>query len=214
MKKIIVLCMCFGLMLSMIGCSEVKPTETIKETEDFNVEIEPKVDTIVLEENEETELLPIEHSLEMNMFNGVGNWENYLRLDQDGVFWGSYHDLDMGETGEDYPEGTYYWNEYWGNFENFEELNDYSYKMTMTTMGLEYQDPWVDIDGGMKMETINDITGIKRETDYILYLPNTPVSVLPEYAGTWFPDEDISERETTGMYILYSIAEDIAFWCN
>ena len=40
--------------------------------------------------------------------SGAGAWGSSLSLWPDGTFTGSYHDSEMGENGEDYPNGTVY----------------------------------------------------------------------------------------------------------
>ena len=39
--------------------------------------------------------------------SGVGAWSTELTMLEDGTFWGNFHDSEMGETGEGYPNGTY-----------------------------------------------------------------------------------------------------------
>ena len=40
--------------------------------------------------------------------SGAGGWSTGLKLNADGTFSGEYHDSNMGETGDGYPNGTMY----------------------------------------------------------------------------------------------------------
>ena len=46
--------------------------------------------------------------LEWSFSSGVGGWSTDLRILEDGSFSGEYHDSEMGETGDGYPDGTVY----------------------------------------------------------------------------------------------------------
>ena len=48
------------------------------------------------------EILPSEFELS----SGAGGWATILKLNKDGTFTGQYYDSDLGDTGEDYPNGT------------------------------------------------------------------------------------------------------------
>ena len=53
-------------------------------------------------------VLPFEEPVELVFSSGAGAWGTVLELAPDGAFTGSFHDTNMGETGEGYPNGTVY----------------------------------------------------------------------------------------------------------
>ena len=40
--------------------------------------------------------------------SGVGGWSTELNVGENGAFTGNFHDSEMGETGEGYPNGSMY----------------------------------------------------------------------------------------------------------
>lgn len=48
--------------------------------------------------------------------SGAGAWGTYFYLEKDGTFTGRFHDSEMGETGDGYPNGTVYISEFSGKF--------------------------------------------------------------------------------------------------
>ena len=40
--------------------------------------------------------------------SGAGGWSAGLRIGEDGSFTGDFHDSEMGDMGEEYPNGTIY----------------------------------------------------------------------------------------------------------
>ena len=54
---------------------------------------------------------------EFGFASGAGGWSSELTFANDGIFMGSYHDSDMGDTGDGYPNGTIYVSDFSGRFE-------------------------------------------------------------------------------------------------
>ncbi len=83
--------------------------------------------------------------------SGVGAWSTELRIGSDGSFTGSYHDADMGDIGEGYPGGTYYFCGFEGSFKDLERVDRYTYKMKRDT--LTYQEEPGTRDRKRKLRT-------------------------------------------------------------
>ena len=56
--------------------------------------------------------------------SGAGAWFTELRIRSDGSFEGLYQDADMGVTGDGYPNGTLYYCEFSGRFDQLEKVDD------------------------------------------------------------------------------------------
>ena len=57
--------------------------------------------------------------------SGVGGWSNELTIGKDGSFTGNYHDSEMGETGEGYPDGSLYGCAYHGQLTDPEQVDEF-----------------------------------------------------------------------------------------
>ena len=188
MKRIFSIVLCILIMLACSAC----------ENDNNEKKEEQEVDTsgnLILEEVVEPEktLLPFENELTFILNSGTGNWETTLVLDNEGGIYGNFHDLNMGEIGDGYENGTYYWNEYWGYSDGIEKVNDYSYKFILKDVATSQPGDVEELDDedSMLFKTTYNIEGVVDESEYILYLPNTPVLELPEESLFWLKNIDL-----------------------
>ena len=63
--------------------------------------------------------------------SGAGGWATEMHINADGTFTGSYHDSDMGVTGEGYPHGTVMTCDFSGTFTDFRRVSDTVYTMRL-----------------------------------------------------------------------------------
>ena len=54
--------------------------------------------------------------MEWTFSSGAGGWSTDLQIQPDGTFTGVFHDSEMGETADEYPDGTVYYCEFSGKF--------------------------------------------------------------------------------------------------
>lgn len=141
-------------------------------------------------------ILPIEEVTSFYFSSGAGGWGTELKLNPDGSFTGCYHDSDMGDMGDGYPNGTVYICNFSGKFENIKKIDEYSYQMTLTNLTIEETpDEW--IEEGVKYIASGPY-GIEGGTNFIFYMPNTPISRLSEEFLSWWPGRfDLSEPKDT-----------------
>lgn len=212
MKRVLSLIVCILVLFACSACENVDNGGKDKEVEtDGSKVIEEVVEPVEVDEPEKM-LLPLEDGVEFTLSNGAGGWMTTLVLDNEGGIYGNFHDNEYGETNEKYENGTQYWNEYWGFFENIEKVNDYSYKMVLKDVATSQPTDVEDIDEEEKLRyvTTDKITGVIDDTEYILYLPDTPVLELPDEVITWLP-EITGDKDIIDCYILYSVSEEMAF---
>ena len=76
--------------------------------------------------------------------SGAGGWSDDFSIEKDGYFHGNYHDSEMGEVGDDYPDGSVYQCSYDGHFANIEKVDEYTYKMTMMDINVIPFDEYID----------------------------------------------------------------------
>lgn len=210
MKRVFCIVLCLLIMLACSAC----------ENDNNEKKEEQEVDTagnLIVEDVVESEkvLLPFENGLTFILNSGTGNWETTLVLDNEGGIYGDFHDLNMGEVGEGYENGTYYWNEFWGYSDNIEKVNDYSYKFILKDVATSQPGDVEELDDedSMLFKTTYNIEGVVDESEYILYLPNTPVMELPEESLFWLKNIE-ADKDVIDCYILYCVKNGDTFWCE
>ena len=210
MKRVFCIVLCLLIMLACSAC----------ENDNNEKKEEQEVDTagnLIVEEVVESEkvLLPFENGLTFILNSGTGNWETTIVLDNEGGIYGDFHDLNMGEVGEGYENGTYYWNEFWGYSDNIEKVNDYSYKFILKDVATSQPGDVEELDDedSMLFKTTYNIEGVVDESEYILYLPNTPVMELPEESLFWLKNIE-ADKDVIDCYILYCVKNGDTFWCE
>lgn len=155
--------------------------------------------------------LPIgEEGLDMSFNSGAGGWSTELHLCADGSFTGEYHDSDMGDVGEGYPNGTVYVSSFSGSFIDIQKVDDTTYKMTLG--GLE-QSP-VDtgiIDGILYVQS--DAVGIIGGEEFCFYTPEAATAQFSEEFLGWWPGRYSDPApDTLTVYGLQNVNEETGFF--
>lgn len=143
--------------------------------------------------------------------SGAGGWSTDLRIDSDGKFKGSYHDSDMGDSGEDYPNGTMYHCSFKGQFGELEKVDDTTYKMKLVSLTID-EAPETEIADGIRW-IASTANGLDGGEEFYLYLPGSVLADLPEEYRQWvgyFNLEDVSET-TLPYYGLYNVNTGAGF---
>lgn len=110
MKKIKILIVICILIVSFIGCKNIEEN-TKSESNTFSNEngeenLNDFNDTYLQEyENSANDVFK-ELPQHFVFSSGVGNWSTKFDLSSDGTFTGKYSDLDMGDIGENFSNGT------------------------------------------------------------------------------------------------------------
>jgi len=205
-----------SLSVALCGCSN---TETPPEPTPENIApVDPAPETPVPETEppviptEELSSLSFEDisNLEFYFSSGAGGWRTILHISADGSFGGEFSDSDMGDMGDDYPNGTYYYCQFAGKFTSPEKVNDYTYRVRIDA--LEYSRPdSVEIIDGVRY-VYSTPYGIEGAEEIHIYLPGTPLSQLPEPYLEWVFRSVLSEGESTlPFYGLYNVTEGCGF---
>lgn len=220
MRKILLVVLCVLLLITAVACGKNNKTDIAVDTAG-NIIGETTADTVsnIDTAEEYTEIvgeymLPIEG--EMSFYNGTedGSFANSLIVSQDGSFYGSYYELDKNLTGDNYQNGTYYWNTYWGEFTDIIWLDESTFSMKLSSLATEREDGKERFeDDSFKSITTTELKGLSKETEYILFLPNTPIHMLPEEVVNSIK-KDISTQETLDMYVLFNTEEQNIFICE
>ena len=152
---------------------------------------------------------------EFGFASGVGAWSSDLTFANDGIFMGSFHDSDMGDTGDGYPNGTIYVSDFSGRFEIANVINDHSVTLRLVESGTSEPvgNEWID---DQVRYVASDPYGIAGGDEFILYFPGTPMSELTDDGRQWYQmpralsDDELPQ--TLPCYGLYNVNEANAFF--
>jgi hypothetical protein len=137
--------------------------------------------------------------------SGVGAWSSEFEVYPDGTFKGSYADVNMGETGPEYPNGTMYICAYSGKFSELKRTGDYTYSLkseTLTQEGTPGEEVIID---GQRYVT-SEPHGFDNADEFILYLPGKKIAELPEDFIMWMQWRvDDESTDVMSFYGLYNV---------
>lgn len=146
--------------------------------------------------------------------SGVGAWDTQVTIAPDGSFTGSYHDADMGVTGDGYPNGTEYICEFTGQFSQPTKVDDFTWSVQLESLSYD------GVPGnGMIRDGIRYVCstpyGVEGGDEFLIYLPGAPVADLPEefcnWVGTQLSDENGNRADTLPFFGLYNVKTEEGF---
>jgi hypothetical protein len=146
--------------------------------------------------------------------SGAGAWSTAVEILPDGAFSGYFYDRNMGEKGNDYPNGTMYECSFRGRFSPLKKINDYEYSMKcelLTTTGAKGGEKIVD---GLKIINAGPY-GFDNADEFLLYLPGKKLVDLSDEFLKWvhiYSDSiDPAGNQTLAFYGLYNVADKTGF---
>lgn len=149
--------------------------------------------------------------------SGVGAWETMMEIKPDGTFTGEFYDMNMGETGEGYDNGTIYECRFSGMLSAPEEKDDKTY--TAKAVKVEYdrsdfdgKDSYIDAEGIKHIAS--DSYGIGEGDEIIIYAPETRLNETTEDFQQWVYWEFYGQPENIeiGQYGIYNETAETAFF--
>lgn len=187
--------------------TEAATTETTTEaTEDAESTVQDSGET------ESTGVLPISEAVDMTFASGVGGWATELTLNPDGSFNGKYHDSEMGDIGDDYPDGSMYIATFTGHFSDIKKVNDYTYSMKLSDINVEEKEE--KIEDGIRYIP-GDVYGISDGDTFYFYTKDAPIAELSEDFLSWrmaTTSEAQQSADTLSGYGLYNEKEGCGFY--
>lgn len=201
MKKFLALALFALMLLSFVGCGAPKDAPA-EEKEIISTTVNTEEEPITLD------FFP----LEFTFSSGAGGWATILTVDADQNVNGEFFDSNFGEADDSlYPNGTIYISKFSGKLEVSEQINEYSYKAAFVNIETEKPvgEEWIE-EGTRYVSS--EPYGV-FDTEYVLYTPITPISVLSEDFISWTMMLGFLEgKEVLGCYALYNETEGIAFF--
>ena len=116
--------------------------------------------------------------------SGVGGWSTDLEIQSDGSFNGTFHDSELGDTGELFPYGTIYGCSFSGRMSLVEQVDENAWKIRVDALSMDEGQLEEAIEDGIRYVTVEPY-GISEGDEMLLYRPGTPVSVLSEGMQFW-----------------------------
>lgn len=146
--------------------------------------------------------------------SGAGAWFTELRIKGDGSFEGHYQDADMGDAGDDYPNGTLYYCDFYGNFDQLEKVDDLTYRMKLSCISFRQEPEQEEIIDGVRY-IYSAAYGLDGE-DFYLYLPDSKVADLPQSFREWvgYYNLEAVQEEKLNFYGLYNVQGEQGFSSN
>lgn len=144
--------------------------------------------------------------------SGAGGWATILIIRPDGSFSGEYYDDNMGDAGEDYPNGTRYQAEFNGIFSQPVKADDNAYSMQIKQIQYEQEPETEEIKDGVRY-CYGKAHGLDDAGNILLYLPDTPLSELPEGLKSWICSGALWDEnaEKLPFYALYNETAQCGF---
>ena len=224
MKKILYFILAAALLLTACSGNQVSDPGKAEDTSavitiatEAPAAEEPATETTA----PEVQMLPLSReSMDFSFLSGAGGWRSNMTLNRDGSFTGMYTDSEMGEAGEGYPYGSVYICAFSGKFVNVEQIDAYSWKMTLNSVETENAvgEEWIQEEiryVASEPFGLNDPINNQECTEFILYLPDTPVDQLSEDFLLWWPymfSEEADTKTTLSCYGILNVTTGYGFF--
>ena len=120
--------------------------------------------------------------IEWSFSSGVGAWSTDLSIKADGTFAGEYHDSEMGDSGDGYPDGSVYLCPFHGQMSLVEQTGEKSWKLRVDSLE---KDPVEEKIEENVRYVPSEAYGLAEGDELLLYAPGTPISDIPEEMLFW-----------------------------
>ena len=142
--------------------------------------------------------------------SGVGAWGTEMIIGENGEFTGSFHDGEMGETGDGYPNGTIYGCTFHGQISDPEPVDEFAWKAKIVVTADEGQVPEA-IEDGIRFITSAPY-GLQNANSITVFLPGTPVEHLPEGFIPWSHLSEIDpDAEVIPYFAIWNEDDEAGF---
>lgn len=146
-------------------------------------------------------------NLEFMFTSGAGAWRTVLTIEEDGSFFGDFFDAEMGA-------GKCYQSSFSGKFTEPVKVNDYTYSFTITSLDYE-KEVGTEEQKEDYLYIYSDAYGIANAEELLIYLPEAPLSELPEDYKNWVTYQISLNGEGAtelGFYGLYNSTTQCGFY--
>lgn len=220
-KRRIFLAAVIGTVVLCAGCqSEPITSNNTNKMNTTNTENTKVLDNKITENDSSDASTPVEPTIQFSELSkyqfvfssGAGAWQTIININDDGTFQGYYSDSDLGDTGEEYPNGTNYSCAFDGKFTTPKRVNEYTYSTSIETIQLMHQVGSEEIIDGIKY-IYSEPYGLDGAKEIHIYTTQAPLKELPEGFRSWVGYMELSDvkDEYLPFYGLYNIETESGF---
>ena len=150
--------------------------------------------------------------IDLSLCSGAGAWSTDIQIHADGTFKGTYHDSEMGDTADNYPNGSMYISEFSGKMSVVEQVSATIWKIRVDEVNQEGKTGEETIEDGLRYVTC-DPYGVTAGDEMMLYQPGTSLDGFSDSMKFWAHVFDAEQQELTELkdWFLYSSKEDAGF---
>lgn len=200
MRKLLLTALTLALLLGA-GCANGEANTASSSVAESAQSTEPE------QENPLTE----SGALNFVFSSGAGGWSTQLTLQPDGTFTGRYEDMDMGDMGEENPDGTLYFCDFSGSFSQPSKVDDHFWTMELEYLSTQQEPGEVTYEEGIRYVSAQP-NGLEQAREVWLYLPGAETKDLPEEFLSWTTSAFSGEvPEQLPFYGLYSVSDQSGF---
>ncbi len=183
------------LALMLTGCGKKPPQGPGKDDADIT-DVQPGDSTNIFEDID---------GYYFEFSSGAGGWGTEFRIAPDGSFSGIFHDNDMGDAGNGYPNGTLYYSAFHGQMSAPVQIDENTWQFRVES--IDYDNPvgTEEIIDGV-LYKYSEVYGLEGDGPLNLYVPGAPVSVLSEDVMSWVR-YNIGEGANLDRYIIENVSE-------
>ena len=187
--------------------AEVQTLETVESTlkdlrEFLQIKEEP-----VEEQSSVFEKIP----QEFVFTSGAGGWETVITINSDGTFTGEYKDSEMGDTGENYPNGTMSICIFKGKFTSPKQVDEYIYSMKLEYLEQEKNPGDEYYEEGTRY-LVSEPYGFDHADEFLIYFPGIAIANLPDGFTNWLNAFlNVQTTEIFPHYGIYNVGGEEGF---
>ena len=152
------------------------------------------------------------NGMDWSYSSGVGGWSTDMQILPDGSFSGTFHDSEMGDIGENYPDGTMYVASFSGKFSLVGQVNDNARKLRVEELKENDASGVETVEDGIRYITTSSY-GLSEGDEMLLFRPGTPLDSFTDDMKMWAHVFDAGENapDTLQDWFLYSEKNDSGF---
>ncbi len=200
-----------GSTLALTGCGSTDSAgSTAGTTESTESSGSTATESIDVSDAGDSDLFAAMANYQFEYASGAGAWSTELTVEADGTFTGLYHDSDMGDSGDGYPDGTVYVCNFTGKFATPEQVDEYTYKTSIESITSEKEEGTEELADNMRY-VYSSPAGLTDAEDIYIYTPGAVIADLPEGYQSWI--SFASDGETTlSYYGIYNEKGEAGFY--
>lgn len=195
------------IVIEDIDEEETEDPEVSVQQEDSEEDSEPAAESDgtsgdATSDDDKAELFTTFQDVSFVFASGAGGWASTMSFFEDGMVYISYYDSDMGDSSDDYPNGTVYSSYAQAKITNVQKTGEYTYSAKIE--GIETAMPVGEheiVDGVRYQYT--EPYGVSEGAELIIYMKGIPESELDANFVSW---AEMLYTIGSGEYQYYGIS--------